>query len=112
MTRLLLLSVQCILKNLNKIRREILHLSERPLNALNKPRQASIELGRNSQKNSEEITHTFEGMPTERRRSMRLGRLGRQLSLNLHVIGVEHGDASIEVNGGILFAKTFESAGP
>src|SRR5438105_7519583 len=75
MTRLLLLSVQSIFKNLNKIRGKVLHLSEQSLDAFNEPRESFIELWGYSQEQCKEVTHTSEGKLTEQRRSMR--RLGR-----------------------------------
>src|SRR5947209_18499660 len=71
MTRLLLLSVQSIFKNLNKIRGKVLHLSEQSLDAFNEPRESFIELWGYSQEQCKEVTHTSEGKLTEQRRSMR-----------------------------------------
>src|SRR5207249_4469193 len=97
MTRLLLLSVQSIFKNLNKIRGKVLHLSEQSLDAFNEPRESFIELWGYSQEQCKEVTHTSEGKLTEQRRSMRrLGGECRQFALGPQVIGIECGNAAVK----------------
>src|ERR1051326_1960316 len=94
MTRLLLLSVQRILKNLNEIRGKVLHSSERPLDAIHQIRQ-NLNLLRwcrgwkqyQRGKKCEGIVHIVEGTPYEQYRSMRRGGdQARQFMLHTHIV--------------------------
>src|SRR2546428_5080792 len=121
MTRLLLLSVQRILKNLNKIRRKILHAGERPLDAVNDVSQ-SMALLRSSRRHRrceqcepkcEGIEHIFESTPCELYRSMRRAREQHcQSVLHPRIIGANLGSPAVNIDSGGPLSERFESDAP
>src|SRR5215813_7777266 len=120
MTRLLLLSVQRILKNLNEIGGEIFHFSERPLNATHQVRQKlSLLRGCRSwshyqcDQECQRIVHIFEGTPYEQYRSMRRPRHQYgQFVLNSRIVRTNQRSPAVNIGGGIALSKCFESDTP
>ncbi len=92
MTRLLLLLVQRILKNLNKIGGKVLHRGKRAFYAVHQGVQTGGGRLEKEEEESEEIIHKFEIKLVEGDRSTAVGRGERgQFTLDVRIGGIDNG---------------------